>query len=60
MLRLTRKENQRIKIGSDIIIQVLKIDRRTVELGIAAPKHIEVDREEIWDAKHDKYDHKDK
>lgn len=55
MLNLIRKENEQIKIGQDIIVKVLKINKDTVILGVAAPKHIEVDRKEIWDKKHHKF-----
>ncbi|MEC8508691.1 MAG: carbon storage regulator, partial [Planctomycetota bacterium] len=35
MLVLTRKQNERIKIGDDIVVSVLKIKGNTVRLGIA-------------------------
>ncbi len=59
MLLLTRKLNELIKIGDDITIKIAEINPHTVVVGIAAPKHIEVDRKEIWDAKHDKQKHED-
>ena len=47
MLVLTRKQNEEIKIGDDIVVSVLKIKGNTVRLGIEAPKHIRVVRGEL-------------
>jgi len=48
MLVLTRKKEETIRIGDDITIKVIDIDNRQVKLGIEAPKHIAVNREEIY------------
>ena len=47
MLILSRRTDQRIKIGDDIEIVVLGIDREHVKLGIAAPRHVPVVRTEL-------------
>ena len=49
MLVLTRKIGQQILIGKGLIqMKVLKIDEDVISIGIKAPQHIEVDREEIY------------
>ena len=47
MLELDRRNQQRIMIGDDIIIQVRLITKKYVKLGITAPKNIVIMREEI-------------
>lgn len=47
MLVLSRRSQERIFIGDDIVIQVVYIDRGKVRLGITAPKDVPVNREEI-------------
>ncbi len=51
MLILSRRNNEVICIGDDIKITVTKLRDGRVWLGIDAPKHIKVDREEIREAK---------
>lgn len=48
MLILTRKTNECIIIGADIEIRLLDINGAQVKLGITAPKHLSVHREEIY------------
>ncbi len=47
MLVLTRKVGEQIMIGDDITIRVLHYKNGVVSIGIAAPRHIKVDREEV-------------
>ena len=47
MLVLSRKLNEKIVIDGGIVVTVVKIDRNQVRLGIEAPGHIAVYREEI-------------
>lgn len=47
MLVLTRKVKERIQIGDDITITVVRIKGRTVRLGIEAPSQLRVRREEL-------------
>lgn len=49
MLILTRKLGERIAIGEDIFVTILDIKGSHVKLGIEAPKHIVVHREEIYE-----------
>jgi carbon storage regulator len=47
MLVLSRKLNEKIVIDGGIVVTVLKIDRNQIRLGIEAPAHVRVLREEI-------------
>ena len=47
MLVLSRKLNERIVIDGGIVVTVVKIDRNQIRLGIEAPPHVRVLREEI-------------
>ena len=48
MLILTRKSGESINIGSDIVVRVLEIKGNQARIGIQAPRHITVHREEIF------------
>ena len=50
MLVLSRKVNEKVMIGNDITITIVKIDRNQVRIGIEAPGHVPVYREEILPA----------
>jgi len=56
MLVLSRKLNEKIVINGDIVITVVKIDRNQVRIGIEAPGHIPVYREEILPLTHNEKD----
>ena len=49
MLVLSRKANERIRIGDEITITVTRISKDKVRIGVEAPKHMEVHREEIYE-----------
>lgn len=49
MLILTRKVEDMIIIGDDIILQVLEIRGGQIRIGITAPKEISVHRSEVYD-----------
>ena len=48
MLVLTRRTNESLIIGHDIVVTVLEIRGDTVRLGIRAPRDVSVHREEIY------------
>lgn len=48
MLTLTRKVNEDIRIGDDVVVRVLEVRGVQVRIGIEAPRHIPVHREEVW------------
>ena len=47
MLVLSRKVGERILIGSEVIITVVRIGPNAVRLGIQAPKDMNIVREEL-------------
>ena len=50
MLVLTRRSNQSIMIGRDIVVTVLEVRGEQVRIGIKAPREVEVHREEVFEA----------
>ena len=50
MLVLTRREDESIMIGDDIVVKVLDLKENQVKLGIVAPKSVAVHRQEIYEA----------
>ena len=50
MLVLSRKKNESIVINNDITIVVVEIRGDKVRLGIEAPQHVPVHRQEVYDA----------
>lgn len=51
MLVLMRRPGESIHIGSNVIVTLVTVDRNRARIGITAPKHIAVDREEIAERK---------
>lgn len=47
MLVLSRKLGEKIVIGENIVVTVVKIDRNQIRIGIEAPNDVPVYREEI-------------
>jgi carbon storage regulator len=47
MLVLSRKLGEKIVIGDNIVVTVVKIDRNQIRIGIEAPHEVPVYREEI-------------
>jgi len=47
MLVLSRKRGEAIRIHDDIVVTVIQLGRGRVQLGIQAPAHVTVNREEI-------------
>ncbi|MFN8034913.1 MAG: carbon storage regulator CsrA [Acidimicrobiia bacterium] len=50
MLVLTRRANQSIMIGHDVVVTVLEVRGDQVRLGIRAPREVDVHREEVFAA----------
>lgn len=50
MLVLSRKRDERIVIGPDIVITVVDIRGDKVRIGIEAPQSVSVHRQEVFDA----------
>ena len=48
MLVLTRRANQSIMIGDDVVVTVLEVRGDQVRLGIRAPRTVAVHREEVF------------
>lgn len=47
MLVLSRKVSERIRIGADVVIKVVRIGPNAVRLGIQAPADMNIVREEL-------------
>ena len=49
MLILTRRVGETVMIGDEVTITVLGVKGNQVRVGINAPKHVAVHREEIYE-----------
>ncbi len=47
MLVISRKENQKIKIGDNIEIVIVEVGKNQVKIGIEAPKDVQILRSEL-------------
>ena len=55
MLVLTRRVNETLVVGDDVMVTVLSVSGNQVRIGINAPRHVSVHREEIYEKiKHEK------
>ena len=50
MLILSRKLDEKIKIGDDITITIIDVHGDQVKIGVEAPKNVKVFRQEVFDA----------
>jgi len=50
MLVLTRREDESIMIGDDIVVKVLDLKENQVKIGIVAPRSVAVHRQEVYEA----------
>lgn len=48
MLVLSRKQDEAVRIGEDVIVTVVEIRGDKVRLGFTAPGDIPIHREEVW------------
>lgn len=53
MLILTRRQNESVMIGDDIVVTVLEVSpsSKQVRLGFDAPDDVSIDRSEVRDRK---------
>jgi carbon storage regulator len=52
VLVLTRRAEESIMIGRDVVVTVLEVRGDQVRLGIVAPREVDVHREEVYAALH--------
>ena len=50
MLVLTRRIGESLVIGDEIVLRVLDVKGDVVRLGVDAPRHVKVHRQEVYDA----------
>jgi carbon storage regulator len=50
MLILSRRVNEKIVIGDDIVVSVVEVRGDQVKLGIEAPRSVKVFRQEVFNA----------
>ncbi|WP_168583177.1 carbon storage regulator CsrA [Gephyromycinifex aptenodytis] len=48
MLVLSRRPQQSLLIGHDVVVTVLEVNGDTVRIGIKAPADVDIHREEIY------------
>lgn len=48
MLVLSRRPQQSLLIGHDVVVTVLEVNGDTVRIGIKAPSDVDIHREEIY------------
>ena len=51
MLVLTRRLDESIRIGDDIKITILNLDKKQVDIGISAPDDVAIKRAEVYKKK---------
>lgn len=49
MLILTRRVGEVLMIGDDVAVTILGVKGNQVRIGVRAPKHVSVHREEIYE-----------
>ena len=49
MLVLSRKAGEKIKIGKDIVINILKVEGGSIRIGIEAPNKVTIMRMEVFE-----------
>jgi carbon storage regulator len=50
MLILGRRTDEKIVIGDDIVVTVVECRKGHCRLGVTAPEHVTVHRQEVYDA----------
>ena len=51
MLILMRRAGESIRIGDDITVKIVSLERNRVRVGVNAPREVRVDREEVAEKK---------
>jgi carbon storage regulator len=51
MLVLCRRTSESLLIGDEVTVTVLAVKGNQVRFGIAAPRDVSVDRQEVWERK---------
>ena len=49
MLVLSRRPHESFRIGHDVVITVLEVNGDKVRIGIDAPSHVQVHRQEVYE-----------
>jgi carbon storage regulator len=49
MLVLSRKKDEKLMIGDEIEVQIVKISKDSVRIGIKAPSNVSVHRYEVYE-----------
>ncbi len=49
MLILSRKVDEKIKIGNDITLTIIEVKGDQVKVGVEAPKNVKVFRQEVFE-----------
>ena len=49
MLVLSRKINEKIRIGSDIVISIVAVSETQIKIGIEAPTSVKILRAELYE-----------
>ncbi len=50
MLVVTRRKDEKLMIGNEVEIQIVKINKDSVRIGIKAPQNVSVHRYEVYEA----------
>lgn len=56
MLVLTRKVGERIQLGDDICVTLVRIDETSVRIGVEAPGDMTIVREELIEGRSERHD----
>jgi carbon storage regulator len=49
MLVLSRKKDESVRIGGDIVITIIEIRGDKIRLGFEAPKDVSIHRQEVYE-----------
>ena len=50
MLVLSRKQNEKIRIGKDVVITIVNLSDNSVKIGIEAPNSVKILRDELYES----------